>query len=141
MRFLQNTALLFVRLLLAYGFYEPAKMKWQNLSDVVMWFKDLNIPFPFFSACLTASFETIGILFLIIGLFVRYISVVLMIIMIVAIMTVHWNNGFDASNNGVEIPLYYLILLYVLVSFGSGKWGMDSWLYAHTKWGKQSAIK
>jgi hypothetical protein len=33
----------------------------------------------------------------------------LIITMIVAIVTVYWENGFEAGENGFEIPLYYII--------------------------------
>jgi hypothetical protein len=48
--------------------------------------------------------------------------------MIVAIKTVHWANGFDAGNNGFEIPLYYLIMLLTLMVFGSGKISLDNFI-------------
>ena len=45
--------------------------------------------------------------------------------MMVAIKTVHWENGFPAGENGYEIPLYYLLMLITLMCFGSGKISLD----------------
>jgi putative oxidoreductase len=45
--------------------------------------------------------------------------------MMVAISTVHFKNGFAASDNGFEIPLYYFAMLFMLLSFGAGKWSVD----------------
>lgn len=137
MNIIQDLSLFLLRAILAYGFYGPAMMKWQSMPDVVQWFKDLNIPLPVFSAYLSASFEIIGVVLLILGLFTRWICVPLMIIMMVAITLVHWNNGFDASNNGFEIPLYYLLMLFTLMSFGGGQWSADMLLMKRTSFGKK----
>ena len=59
------------------------------------------------------------------GFAVRFISIPLMIIMIVAITTVHMGNGFEADDNGFEIPLYYLILLFTLFVYGGGKYSVE----------------
>jgi putative oxidoreductase len=45
--------------------------------------------------------------------------------MIVAIKTVHWENGFNASDNGYEIPVYYMIMLITLFFTGAGKISID----------------
>ncbi|GIV29850.1 MAG: hypothetical protein KatS3mg028_0916 [Bacteroidia bacterium] len=136
-RVFENISLLSIRWILAYGFYTPAKTKWENISGVAAWFKDLHIPFPYVNAYLSASFEMIGVIFLILGLFTRWISIPLMVIMLVAIITVHWSNGFEAGNNGFEIPLYYLIMLWALFVFGAGQWSVDHLISKHTKVGKK----
>ncbi|HPQ08533.1 MAG TPA: DoxX family protein [Bacteroidia bacterium] len=125
---LKELSLLFVRLVLSYGFYEPAKTKWQDIQSVADWFSSLNIPFPLLNAYLSASFEMLGVFLLLIGLFTRWIAIPLMFIMIVAIFTVHWENGFATSDNGFEIPLYYFVMLLVLLSYGAGKWSVDFYL-------------
>ncbi len=122
---LNDLSLLIVRLILAYGFFEPAKMKWSNISSVADWFGSMGIPFPTLNAYMAASTEALGVILLVLGLGSRLISVPLIIIMLVAIFTVHFSNGFGASNNGFEIPLYYMIMLIVLLSNGSGKLSID----------------
>jgi len=44
---------------------------------------------------------------------------------LVAVFTVHLGNGFEAGNNGFEIPLYYLTMLFTLLIFGGGKISID----------------
>jgi len=124
----QNFSLLIVRFILAYGFYEPALTKWKDIGSVAAWFSEMNIPLPLFTAYMVASFEIAGVILLIIGFIVRWISIPLLSIMIVAIFTVHWENGFAASNNGFEIPLYYIAYLLVLITFGAGKFSIDFFL-------------
>ena len=66
-----------------------------------------------------------GVVLLVLGLFTRLISLFLAVIMMVAIFTVHWSNGFSAGNNGFEIPLYYLLFSLLFASFGAGKYSLD----------------
>jgi putative oxidoreductase len=125
---LKDVSLFFVRIVLAYGFYGPATMKWSNINGVAEWFSSMGLPLPTLQAYLAASAELLGVILLPLGLFTRWISIPLIITMIVAIKTVHWDNGFEASNNGFEIPLYYMLMLMVLLSHGAGKISIDHWL-------------
>ena len=125
MNHFQSFSLLFVRLALAYGFYEPALTKWSNFSATVEWFSELGIPFASLFTFFTASFEIVAVLLLTLGLFTRFISIPLMSIMLGAIIFVHIENGFAIAENGFEIPLYYFIFLGILLSRGAGKFSLD----------------
>lgn len=125
LRNLESIPLLAIRLVLAYGFYEPAKNKWADIDAIASWFESLSYPLPKLNAYLAASTEAIGVLLLLFGLGSRIISIPLMFVMLIAIFTVHLPNGFAAGNNGFEIPLYYFIMLFTLVIFGSGKISLD----------------
>ncbi|UAY53154.1 HvfX family Cu-binding RiPP maturation protein [Ferruginibacter albus] len=116
---------LFMRWVLAYGFYQTAKMKWSDINSVADWFASIGIAAPKFNAYLAAGTESVGVALLILGLATRFISIPLIITMIVAIKTVHWANGFDAGDNGFEIPLYYLIMLFALLANGPGRISID----------------
>ena len=120
-----SLTLLFARFTVAYGFYEPAMMKWNDMAAVAEWFASLGIPFPTLGAYLAASMETTGVVLLILGLFTRFISIPLIIVMIVAIFTVHLHNGFSAGDNGFEIPLYYMLFLFIFFSQGAGRFSLD----------------
>lgn len=123
---LRDLPLLFIRLVLAYGFYSPAKTKWSDINSIAGWFESMNYPLPTLNAYLAASAEAAGVVLLALGLFSRIISVPLMITMIVAIFTVHIGNGFNAGDNGFEIPLYYLIMLFTVFILGPGKISLDN---------------
>ena len=126
---LQDLSLLTVRGILAYGFYEPAMNKWSDISSVAQWFGSMEIPMPLLNAYMAAGTETLGIILLTLGLFTRIISFPLIIIMIVAIVTVHLGNGFSAGDNGFEIPLYYIIFLFTLLTHGAGKLSLDGLMF------------
>jgi len=124
----QDAALLLLRLVLAYGFFGPAMMKWKNMEAIGDWFQSLGYPFPYLNAYLAGTAEALGVILLVLGLGMRFISLVLIFVMFIAITTVHLRNGFEAGNNGFEIPLYYAIMLFTLFAYGSGKYSLDYFL-------------
>jgi len=122
----RDASLLLIRLVLAYGFYEPVMGKWSDIGAVAQWFgEDLGLPFPLLNAYMAASVESLGVILLVLGLGVRLISLPLMVVMVVAITMVHWTHGFPAGDNGYEIPLYYLLMLFLLLTHGGGRYGID----------------
>ncbi len=118
---LKDIPLLLMRLILAYGFFNPGMMKWRNMDGIISWFGDMGLPFPALNAYLAASTEVGGAVLLLLGFGTRIISIPLMIVMLVAIFSVHLSNGFEAGDNGFEIPVYYLIMLFTLFVYGGGK--------------------
>ena len=125
----QSISLFLARLTVAYGFYEPAMMKWADIDAIVTWFESMGIPLPTLNAYMAASTEMTGVILLTLGLFTRLISIPLIVVMIVAIVTVHLPHGFSAGNNGFEIPLYYMLFLALFASFGAGKLSLDYLLF------------
>ncbi len=123
---LKDIPLLVIRLILAWGFWNPGIMKWKNISGISEWYEGMGMPLPTLNAYLSATTEVAGSVLLLIGFAVRIISVPLMIIMVVAISVVHFTNGFEAGYNGFEIPLYYLIMLFTLTVYGGGKISLDN---------------
>ena len=100
-------------------------MKWGNINGIAEWFGSMGIPLPTLNAYLAASTEMAAVILLPLGLATRFISIPLMITMVVAIVTVHLGNGFEAGNNGFEIPLYYMLMLFALLVNGAGKISLD----------------
>lgn len=123
---MKSLPLLLMRLVLVVGFFGPAKMKLNNFENIVSWFDSMNIPLPTLNAYLATTTETLGVILLFLGLGTRIIAIPLIITMIVAIVTVHLGHGFEAGENGFEIPLYYIIMLITLLVYGSGKWSIDA---------------
>lgn len=127
--YLKSFSLLLARLAIAYGFYSPAMNKWSDINSVAEWFGSMGIPLPLLNAYMAASTEIAGVVLLTLGFLTRLISVPLIIVMIVAIITVHLPNGFSAGDNGFEIPLYYMLFLLVFVANGAGKFSLDRLIF------------
>lgn len=119
---------LFFRLILAYGFYGPAMQKVGNISGIAEWFASMGMPFPTLNAYMATGTEVTGFILLFLGLATRIISIPLIVVMIVAITTVHLGNGFEAGSNGFEIPLYYILMLISLIITGPGRISIDGLL-------------
>ena len=125
----QSLSLLLARVAVAYGFYEPAMQKWSDIGAIATWFSSLGIPFPTLNAYMAATTEITGVVLLTLGLFTRLISLPLMVVMVVAITTVHLAHGFSAGDNGFEIPMYYMLFLAIFASFGAGKFSLDHLIF------------
>lgn len=120
---------LIFRFILAYGFFEPAINKLTHFKDIVVWFRDtLQIPFPELNAIMAVGTENLGYVLLTLGLGTRLISIPLMVVMVVAIKTVHLKHGFACGHNGFEIPFYYFFMLFSLVVGGAGRLSIDALL-------------
>lgn len=93
-----------LRLYLAPIFWMAGTKKFANFEDTVAWFGNpdwgLGMPFPAVMAFLAAGTETLGAILLVIGLGVRWISAPLMVTMVVAAVSVHWQNGWLAIAEG-----------------------------------------
>jgi len=116
---------LIFRLVIAYGFYGPAMKKVGNFEGTAKFFAKLDIPLPTFNAYLAGITEFLGVWLLLLGLGTRLIAIPLMVTMAVAIYTVHYKFGFKAVDNGYQIQLYFIFMLFLLLIFGSGRISLD----------------
>jgi len=122
----EDLALLLLRFFIGGTFIVYAVKKVQNFDNYIVLFSDkLDLPFPLLNLYLVTLVEGLGGLLLILGLLTRFISIPLIITMAVAFFTVNINNGFAASGFGVEVPLAYISILFVLFSNGAGKFSLD----------------
>lgn len=124
---------LFFRLILSYGFFGPAMMKLKNFEGIVTWFEGMNYWLPKVNAYLVTGTEVMGVFLLFFGLLTRLISIPLMVIMCVAIVTVHLDKGFQSSAGGFEIPLYYLLMLFSLAVTGGGRISLDHLVFGRKR--------
>lgn len=82
-----------LRIYLAPVFILAGMNKLSNVDSVVWWFDSLGLPFPELMVYLAGLTELLGGLCLVLGLAVRWVAIPLMISMIVAAVTAHWENG------------------------------------------------
>ena len=96
-RKLDFIALLALRLYLVPIFWMAGTNKLMNIESTAYWFgHSLGLPFPTVMAYAAGLTEAVGAVLLLIGLGVRWISIPLMFVMIVAAFAVHWDNGWLA---------------------------------------------
>jgi uncharacterized membrane protein YphA (DoxX/SURF4 family) len=80
------------------------------MESTIAWFGNpdwgLGLPWPALLAWLATLTEAVGAILLLIGFGVRWISIPLMVTMLVAGLTVHWQNGWlaIATGSGLFLP-------------------------------------
>ncbi len=122
----QDYALLVLRLFMGITFIIYATKKIQNFDTYVALFSDkLDLPLPLLNLYLVIGAEGLGGLLLVLGVFTRLVSIPLTITMITAFFLVNLSNGFAASKFGIEVPLAYISILFILFAFGAGKYSFD----------------
>jgi uncharacterized membrane protein YphA (DoxX/SURF4 family) len=104
-RKLDAIAPLAMRLYLFIPLWVGGMNKFNGFDNIVSWFDHgLGLPFPVVMAFLATATELVGAIFLLVGFATRYITVPLMVIMLVAIFTVHWPYGWSAIADGAADP-------------------------------------
>lgn len=106
LRHADGLPLLLLRLYLAPVMVQAGWNKASNFEDIVSWFGNddygLGLPLPFVMAFLATVAELVGGVFLLLGALTRLVSIPLMLTMIVAMVSVHAENGWlaiaDASS-------------------------------------------
>jgi putative oxidoreductase len=96
-----------------------------GLEGTAGWMASIGLEPGYALAVLAGSAELFGGLMLIFGLLVRPAALALAVTMIVAIISVHLENGFFMSNNGYEFALALLIISISLVLRGAGSLSAD----------------
>jgi putative oxidoreductase len=128
---------LVVRLSFGYFWLETGIAKVQNLDGFTQRFVGWGIPFPAFSAGMSAWTELVGGLLIMLGLFTRLVSIPMIINMAVAVTLVVSKNlmGLDDYVEADEI-VYSLIFFWLLMA-GPGKVSLDTllarWLSIRTR--------
>ncbi|MFW7523473.1 DoxX family protein [Vibrio ostreicida] len=96
-----------------------------GLDGTGQWMASIGLGPGYLMALLAGSAEFFGGLLILLGLLTRPASFVLALTMIVAIVSVHINNGLFMANNGYEFGLALLAASVSLLLSGSGYIAID----------------
>ena len=138
----QQWAPLPLRLVIGYGFMAHG---WAKLSRGPAGFakllEQIGAPLPEATAWVSTFIEVLGGLAILAGALVAVVSIPLIVMMLVAMFTVHLRYGFSAINTigltadgpqfgppGYEVNLLYIAGLLALILGGAGRWSIDGWL-------------
>lgn len=97
-----------------------------GLEGTGQWMESIGLAPGFLMALLAGSAEFFGGIFLLLGILTRPTAIALAGTMIVAIFSVHFENGLFMSNNGYEFALALLAASVSLAFSGSGKVAIDN---------------
>ncbi len=109
-----------------------------GLEGTGAWMASIGIEPGVLMAAMAGSAEFFGGLLLIVGLLVRPAAAVLAITMVVAIVTVHLQNGLFMSNNGYEFGLALLVISVGLVVRGAGGISADRLIHMQLASGQRA---
>ena len=120
---------LLLRLYLFYIFWFKGTDKLSNLNEFNWNFDTLTSIFIELSNWLLISLEIICSISLLVGLFVRWSALFLLIIISFTVFTIAWESGWKPELDDIEMFAIYLIMLVTLVFSGGGKYySLDYWV-------------
>ena len=99
-----------------------------GLEGTGQWMASIGLGPGVLMAFLAGSGEFFGGLFILLGLLTRPAATVLSFTMLIAIFSVHFENGLFLANNGYEFGLALLAASVSLIFSGAGKTGLDNLL-------------
>ena len=129
---LQSPFLLFVRVYWGAQLAQNGWGKLHNLAHVAEFFSSLGLPAPGPTAAFVATVEFVGGILLVLGLFSRFIGLVLTIDMAMAYITADREALLsifsDPGKFYVADPYTFLFAALLILIFGPGKFALDTYL-------------
>ncbi|ANO35089.1 hypothetical protein BCU83_05080 [Vibrio breoganii] len=104
-----------------------------GLEGTGQWMDSIGLGPGYLMALMAGSAEFFGGLLIIVGLLTRPTALVLAFTMIVAIVTVHLENGLFMSNNGYEFGLSLAVISFALMFQGGGRLAIDNLIAKRTQ--------
>jgi len=121
--------LLLLRLYLFYVLWFAGVGKIDSFDKFSGYLGTLGVPLPDIFTWLVILTEAGGAVLLLVGLFVRWATIPLLIVMFFAGYLVHYQNGWPHEANGIEFAAIYSLMLLSLLCFGGGKYlSLDYWV-------------
>ena len=126
---LEFLPLFLIRLYLFYVLWFAGINKLDTFDKFSGYLGTLGVPFPDIFTWLVIITEAGGAALILIGLFVRWSSIPLLVVMFFAGYLVHWQNGWPHEANGIEFAAIYSLMLLTLLCFGGRKYlSLDYWV-------------
>jgi len=130
-----------LRLIVGYGFLEHGLLKLgRGVGVFAAALAGLGIPAPLPMAWVTVVVELLGGLAVLLGAYLEYVSVPMVIVLLVALFSVHLPFGFSSikflavtaqgpqfGKPGIECDLLYLACIATLLAAGPGPLAFDGW--------------
>lgn len=132
-----------LRLILGYGFFAHGYAKFaRGPENFIGILHAMGLPFPDLLGWATVIVEIVGGILILLGAWVPLATVPMIVVLLVAIFTVHLPNGFSSiklmsfdaagahfGQPGYETDLLYVAGLLALCIAGAGPLSIDEWLY------------
>lgn len=137
-----------LRLIVGYGFMAHGFAKFfrgpESFAGIL---HAIGVPAPYLMSWTTILIEIFGGLAILLGAFTLLASIPMAVVLLVAMVTVHWPYGFSSikllevtasgahfGQPGYECDLLYLACLAALVLGGAGPLSLDEFIAKRTRW-------
>ena len=126
---LEFLPLILIRVYLFYVLWFAGVGKIDTLDKFSGYLGTLGVPLPDLFTWLVIITEAGGGALILVGLFVRWACIPLLVVMFFAGYLVHYQNGWPHEANGIEFAAIYSLMLLTLLCFGGGKYlSLDYWV-------------
>ena len=126
---LEFLPLILIRVYLFYVLWFAGVGKIDSLDKFSGYLGTLGVPLPDLFTWLVIITEAGGGALILVGLFVRWACIPLLVVMFFAGYLVHYQNGWPHEANGIEFAAIYSLMLLTLLCFGGGKYlSLDYWV-------------
>lgn len=127
---LQSPLLLIIRLWWGWSFAQTGWGKLMNLERTTNFFASLNLPAPRLNAMAAGTTECVGGVLLLFGLYTRFVSPALIVVMLVAYATAD-HEALEALFRDPDkftsaAPFLFLFAAVICFVFGPGRWSLDA---------------
>jgi putative oxidoreductase len=130
-----------LRLIVGYGFLEHGLLKvGRGVPVFAAALAGLGVPSPQLMAWITVIVELVGGVAVLVGAYLEWFSIPMIVVLLVALFTVHLPFGFSSikflavtatgpqfGKPGIECDLLYLACIATLLAAGPGPFAFDTW--------------
>ncbi len=88
-------------------------------------FGRMGLPAPDALAYASIFLEVVGGICIVLGLFTRFFAAGLSILLLIAMLSVHWAKGFSVGAGGYEYALFLGIVMFAIALRGGGPYSVD----------------
>ena len=106
--------------------YHGYQILFGNIEGAARFFESVGFDNGLLWAWVVGILEFVCGLCLALGLFTRLAAGPIIVFLIVAIVTYHWENGFNWEARGIEYPLFWAIVVFHFLIRGGGRWSLDA---------------
>lgn len=97
-----------------------------NIEGAARFFESVGFESGLLWAWVVGILEFVCGLCLAVGLFTRLAAGPIIVFLIVAIVTYHWEFGYNWEARGIEYPLFWAIVVFHFLMRGGGPWSLDA---------------
>jgi putative oxidoreductase len=97
-----------------------------NIEGAARFFESVGFERGLLWATVVGVLELVCGLCLAVGLLTRLAAGPILVFLIVAIVTYHWDFGYNWESRGIEFPLFWALVVFHFLVRGGGPWSLDA---------------